>query len=29
VRSNMAALVEAQEAKWAYMFDKIAAELGN
>jgi hypothetical protein len=27
VRSNMAALVEAQEAKWAYMFEMIAAEL--
>lgn len=28
VRSNMRALVEAQEAKWAYMFEKIAGELG-
>jgi hypothetical protein len=29
VRSNMTALVEAQEAKWAYMFEKIDGELGR
>ncbi len=28
VRSNMAGLVEAQKAKWSYMFDKIGRELG-
>jgi hypothetical protein len=27
VRSNMTGLVEAQEAKWAYMFEKIEGEL--
>ena len=27
VRLNMAALVEAQKAKWSYMFDKIGREL--
>jgi hypothetical protein len=29
VRSNMAGLVEAQEAKWAYMFEKIDTELAR
>jgi hypothetical protein len=29
VRQNMAALVDQQKAKWAYMFDKIAAELAR
>jgi hypothetical protein len=29
VRSNMTGLVEAQEAKWAYMFEKIDTELAR
>ena len=29
VRSNMSGLVEAQEAKWAYMFEKIDGELSR
>jgi hypothetical protein len=29
VRSNMTWLVEAQEAKWAYMFEKIEGELAR
>jgi hypothetical protein len=28
VRATMTALVQAQKAKWAYMFDKITKELG-
>ena len=29
VRSNMAGLVDAQKAKWSYMFEKIDGALGQ